>query len=78
MVVRVRQQLAVAALQQVIEHALAAAADFGRGDALGEILLGVQLAQATDAGDRVVEAGAGKAPGTDRSTDQGTLTGCRG
>ncbi len=40
-VVRVGQQLAVAALQQVIEHALAAAADFGRGDALGEILLGV-------------------------------------
>ncbi|MCY1433509.1 hypothetical protein D9M71_495400 [compost metagenome] len=40
-VVWVGQQLAVAAFQQVIEHALAAAADFGRGDALGEILLGV-------------------------------------
>ncbi len=76
-VVWVGQQLAVAALQQVIQHVLAATADFGRGDALGEILLGVQFAQTTDACDRVVEAGTGEAPGADRGADQRTLAWCR-
>lgn len=76
-IVRVGQQLAVAALQQVIEHALAAAADLGGRDALGKILLGIQFAQAADACDRVVKAGTGEAPGTDRSADQGTLPGRR-
>ena len=72
-VVRVGEDLPVAALQQVVEHALAALADLFWCHALGEVLLGVQLAEATQAGDRVVEAGAGEAPGANRSTDQRAL-----
>ncbi|MNH15213.1 hypothetical protein D3C79_748230 [compost metagenome] len=74
---RVCQDLPIAPLQQVIEHVLAAAADLGCGHTFGEVLFGIQLAEAADACDRVVEAGAGEAPGADRCTDQCPLAGRR-
>jgi hypothetical protein len=76
-VVRVGEDLPVAALQQVVEHALAAAADVGRRDPFGKVLFGIQLTEAADASYRVVKAGTGEAPGADRGTDQCPLAGYR-
>lgn len=72
-IVRIGEDLPIAALQQVVEHALAAAADLGGRYPLGEILLGVQFTQPADARQRIVQAGTGEAPGADRGADQRTL-----
>ena len=73
-VVGVVEDAGVAAVEQVIEHALRARADLGHGHAFVEILLGVQLAEAANAFGSVRQASAGEAPGTDRGTDQRALT----
>ena len=69
-IIGVGQQCGVAPGQQVVEHALAALADFGDGHALGKALLVVQPAKIQQALHRVGQAGTGKPPGTDGRTDQ--------
>ena len=73
-VMRVVEDARVAAIKQVIEHALRALTDLGHGHAFVEILLGVELAEAADACGGVRQASAGEAPGTDRGANQRTLT----
>ena len=67
----------VAAIEQVIEHALRALTDLGHGHAFVEVLLGVQMTETADAFGGVRQAGTGKAPGTHRGANQRTLTGHR-
>ncbi|MNH15718.1 hypothetical protein D3C79_753360 [compost metagenome] len=64
------EDLRVASFEQFIEHALAAAADFGLSHALGKVLFGVKLSQSLQGLGRVGQAGTGEAPGTDRGADQ--------
>ncbi|MCY1338783.1 hypothetical protein D9M69_246490 [compost metagenome] len=73
-VVGVGQHMGVVALEQVIEHQAAQAADVRHAHALREALAGIELAQAADAVGGVRQAGAGEAPGTDGGADQGAFT----
>ncbi|CAI8740821.1 Transcriptional regulator [Pseudomonas sp. IT-P171] len=69
-VMGVVQNRGVAAVEQVIEHALRALADLRHGHALGEILLGVEMTETADAFGGIGQAGAREAPGADRCADQ--------